>query len=228
MHVAAFGSGTGTILRAMLAAQKDASFAIKLFYTDRECNFQKIAEEQKIPLIYHPKSPGITREEYDRQGLERLSAFSRDCPIDFLLLAGYMRLMSRVWLDAFPYRILNIHPADLTVLDAAGNRKYIGDNAVFKALSEGERKTRTTAILIDEKVDGGPILVSGFWVPYQEKEPIDQKSAAKHQEKQKALSDWPACLMALTLIADGCVQLDPAREVFVSGKKMPPGGYELE
>ncbi len=234
MHVAVFGSGTGTILRAMLAAQKSfqkPSFAIRLLYTDRECSFQKIAQEEHLPLLYHSWSPLISREEHDRKGLELLRVFTHEqkCPIDFLLLAGYMRLLSKVWLQAFPYKILNIHPADLTVLDAQGNRKWIGENAVFKALQEGMRRTRTAAILIDEKVDGGPILVSGPWVDYQEGNPIDKQKAAKHQAKQKALSDWPACLAALQLIGEGRIKLNSlTRDVFLDGKKMPSCGYELK
>ncbi len=233
MHVAAFGSGTGTILRAMIWAQKKIKkppFKIKLLFTDQECLFQKIAEEENLPLLFHPWNPKISREEYDSKGLELLNTFSRiqKCPIDFILLAGFMRIMSKVWLQAFPYKILNIHPADLTVLDAQGNRKFIGANAVFKALQEGSQRTRTTAILIDEAIDGGPILVSGPWIDYQEGYPIDKMKSAKHQEKQKEASDWPACLAALKLIAEGRLKLRlPDRDVILNDKKLPPCGYEL-
>ncbi len=226
MQVAVFGSGTGTILQAMLAAQKSAStsFSIRLLYTDRECRFQKIAAEENLPLLYHPwKAP---REEYDRQGLELLHSFPFE--IDFLLLAGYMRLMSPVWLSAFKHRILNIHPADLTVLDAQGKRKYIGAEAVFAALQSGEMRTRSTAILIDEQVDGGPVLVSGAWVPYEGEYPVTQERATEHQTKQKAKSDWPACLAALQLIGEGRISLDTKTgQVFLDGKKLPNCGYAI-
>ncbi len=231
MHVAVFGSGTGTILRAMLAAQKNlqksntAPFLIRLLYTDRECNFQKIAEEEHLPLIFHPWNKQIPREEYDRQGLELLK--KQPFPIDFLLLAGYMRLMSPVWLQAFPYRILNIHPADLADLDEKGNRKWIGENAVFKALQAGVERTRTSAILIDDTVDGGPVLVSGPWVDYREGKPIDRERASHHQSKQKKESDWPACLSALQMIAEGRLGLDKNKDVYVDGRRLSSGGYEL-
>jgi phosphoribosylglycinamide formyltransferase-1 len=194
MNVAVFGSGKGTILSAMLAAQKEQPFAVRLLYTDRICRFQTIAEEERLPLIYQPWNPLLSREENDHLGLARLLAFN--CPIDCLLLAGYMRLMSPVWLKAFPNRIVNIHPADLS------NRKYVGKEAVFDALSAGETRTRTTAILIDETVDGGPILAFGPWVPYVGAYPVTKESAALHQEKQKAMSDAPACLRALQLLEE--------------------------
>src|ERR1700690_2741905 len=114
MHVAVFGSGSGTILRAMLAAQKKSEqlygrspFAIKLLYTDRGCHFQQIAKDEKLPLIEHsfsdfikqrnidnPRDP-IARKEYDQKGVELLSSFAQkeNFPIDLLLLAGYMRIL---------------------------------------------------------------------------------------------------------------------------------------
>ena len=231
MHVAVFGSGSGTILRAMLAAQKQDSsspFAIRLLYTDRECRVQSIAEEEPLPLIYNPWNREIPRREYDSRGLERLLAFSQEnkCPIDFLLLAGYMRLMSSVWLSAFPFRILNIHPADLTQLDSQGKRRLVGANAVFKALEEGQPRTRTSAILVDETVDGGPVLVSGPWVPYAGDYPITPEKAASHQEMQKAKSDWPSCLAALRLIAEGRAGRDQS-QLFLDGRPLPAWGMEV-
>lgn len=194
MHLAIFGSGSGTILRAVLAAQKEKDFRVKVLYTDRLCNFQKIAAEENLPLIDHRYDPSLKREEYDREGLALLSAFSKTCPIDCILLAGYMRLLSPVWLNAYPNKILNIHPADLTT------RKYIGANAVFDALQNGETKTRSTAILINEEVDGGPIIALGPWVLYEEGYPVTKEKAARHQEKQKRLSDWPVTIQALETI----------------------------
>ena len=105
-----------------------------------------------------------------------------------------MHLLSPVWLNAYPNKILNIHPADLTT------RKYIGANAVFDALQNGETKTRSTAILINEEVDGGPIIALGPWVLYEEGYPVTKEKAARHQEKQKRLSDWPVTIQALETI----------------------------
>lgn len=225
MHVAVFGSGSGTILRAMLAAQKkNSAFSIRLLYTDRECRFQEIAKEENLPLIYHPwKGP---REVYDQRGLEFVRA--HPCPIDLLLLAGYMRLMSSAWLNAFPYRILNIHPADLTALDRQGQRRYIGVDAVRLALQSGETQTRSSAILIDETVDGGPVLVSGPWLSYTGPRPVTEELAAQHQSEQKAKSDWPACLRALELIGEGRISFkQETQELFLDGEKLPPGGEEV-
>ena len=206
MHVAVFGSGSGTILRAMLSAQKMSGFAIKLLFTDKQCNFQQIAREENLPLIEHFFTSD--RDAYDREGVKLIASFMEKTPIDCLLLAGYMKILGRPWLEAFPHRILNVHPADLTHLDADGKRKYVGEGAVLQALLDGQKRTRTSVILIDEKIDTGPIVVSGPWVEYEEGEPITRISARAHQERQKALSDWPACLLALQLISQGKVKID--------------------
>lgn len=231
IRVAVFGSGTGTILRAMLSFQKRAPsspFCISLLYTDRVCGFQGIAREENIPLIHHPQDRALSRKEYDERGLALLSDFCHreNTSIDFILLAGYMRLMTEAWLNAFPRRIINIHPADLTHLDTEGNRKFIGANAVFEALVDGQARTRTCAILIDPHVDTGPILISGPWVDYQNGYPITREKALQHQDRQKKTSDWPTCLAALVLLGQQRLKcIDDA--LVLDGEKLPPGGYDI-
>ncbi|MGC1878526.1 MAG: formyltransferase family protein [Rhabdochlamydiaceae bacterium] len=244
MHVAVFGSGSGTILRAMLAAQKKSEevygsspFVIKLLYTDRACRFQQIASQENLPLIEHLfadffKARGIddfrdpiARKEYDQKGIELF--VKQDTPIDFLLLAGYMRILSTPWLELFSQRILNVHPADLTHLDSNGNRKFTGDHAILKALQDGQKKTRSTVILIDERTDTGPIIVSGPWVTYQGEYPVTKERAAEHQEVQKVQSDWPACLTALQLISQGRVEMvSKPNRLLIDGIEQMPNGYE--
>ena len=237
MHVAVFGSGSGTILRAILAAQKKSEqlhgrspFAIKLLFTDRKCRFQQIAQEEKLPLIEHDHSNGpIQRQEYDLKGVEHFFSFVKkeNLKIDFVLLAGYMRILGNPWLKVFSNRILNVHPADLTLLDSKGKRQFTGSNSVFQALQEGQKQTRSTVILIDEKIDTGPIIVSGPWVQYQGKYPITKECAAAHQEKQKMFSDWPACFVALQLVSQGRVKLhSETKKVFIDGIEQPSQGYE--
>ncbi len=219
MRVAVFGSGTGTILKSLLEARKKEalSFQIVLLFTDQLCRFQTIAKEVNLPLIYHPQKTGQKRIEYDQEALHLIQNFS----IDFILLAGFMRLMSSLWLEAFPNRILNIHPADLT------SRKYIGKNAVYDALKAGEKRTRTSAILIDETVDGGPIVASGSWVDYDGPIPVTMESAKKHQEKQKEFSDFAVCKSALHWIGAGRIATED-KTIFFDSKKMPIEGVCVE
>jgi hypothetical protein len=112
--------------------------------------------------------------------------------------------------------------------DENGKRKYVGANAVFDALMNGETKTRSSVILIDENVDTGPILVSGPWLQYTEGFPVTFKRAAYHQDKQKTFSDWKVCIKAVELIAKGLLGIDEKQQVYFDNRPAGKGGYLLE
>jgi phosphoribosylglycinamide formyltransferase-1 len=212
MHVVVFGSGSGTTLEALLRVPQDL-FEIKALFTDRLCRFQEIGASRGIPVIYHSfahffKKRGvenpqdlITRTQYDAENVRLI--LETVGTVDLILLAGYMRLIYAPLLQNFKNKIINIHPADLTQLTPSGQRRYVGANAVYDALCAGEKRTRSSVILVDEGVDSGPVLLAGPWVSYEEGYPITQERARLHQEKQKIHSDWPACIAAVTAIAQG-------------------------
>lgn len=225
MHAVAFGSCSGTNVEALLKAQKQMGmpkFQIKALFTDRRCRLQEIGKREGIPVIYHSfvnffKNQGCEdhqnntlRRLYDREIVDLLTqcAQAHSFSIDLIILAGYMRLLTPVLLDAFPQKVINVHPADLSALDDKGNRRYIGSDAVYRALSAGERRTRSSVILVNREVDAGRVLVEGPWVDYTEGYPVTREKAGKHQEKQKTLSDWPACIQAVQWIAEGKIQLE--------------------
>jgi folate-dependent phosphoribosylglycinamide formyltransferase PurN len=229
MHVVVFGSGSGTNLEALLGVQKQSpnpKFQIKALFTDRQSRFLEIGKRECIPVIYHSfvkffKDKGlenyqdpIVRHQYDQEAVNLLNQCAKSFAfrIDLIVLAGYMRLLTPALLDAFPNKFINVHPADLSVLDEQGKRRYVGADAVYDALKQGERQTRSSVILVSLEVDAGPVLVEGPWVQYSEGFPVTQDKARRHQEKQKALSDWPACVQAVQLIAEGKLDLNPITE----------------
>lgn len=206
MNLVVFGSGSGTTLQALLQA-KIVNVAAAV--TDRQCRFQEIAHRASIPVIYHPFCSQHIREAHDLAIVERLKELR--VPIDLILLAGYMRLVSSVLLAHYPRRVINVHPADLTKTYPDGRRRYVGANAVFEALLHGETQTRSSVIVVDEGIDTGPILVQGPWVSYTEGMPITKERALRHQEKQKALSDWPACIEAIRIFQEApCAEFLPS------------------
>lgn len=249
MNMVVFGSGSGTVLEALLRAQTtlrkpDGSplFQVKALFTDRQCRFQEIAERERIPLIHHSfvqffKQTNIkdrndpeARCTYDKKNVELIEqcATQRGFSVDLIFLAGYMRLLHSPLLKHYKDKIVNVHPADLTLKDEDEKRRYVGSNAVYDALMAGETQTRSSVILIDEDVDTGPILVSGPWMPYTGDFPVTAKRAAYHQERQKVLSDWPACVKAVELIAQGRMGIDNARNTYLDDQKQDEGGYILE
>ena len=92
-------------------------------------------------------SRGIERTEYDRLLLGAL----RPCAPDLVCLAGFMRVLSPVFLAEYRNRVLNIHPALLP--------SFPGLHAQRQALDYGVKVTGCTVHLVDEGVDTGPILL---------------------------------------------------------------------
>ena len=80
-------------------------------------------------------------------------------------------------------------------------------------------------ILVDDSVDGRVVVVSGPWVEYGGVRPVTQDSADQHQDKQKRLSDWPATVTALRLVAEGWLSLDGDGRVYHDGRLLPAACY---
>lgn len=264
MHVVAFASGSGTNFeQAILESQQCRKFSIDLLLTDIEKKKGAETKIRALGFADQYKVPAVTvngyqmcgswkeaqktvegRGEYESKShrfngilLDEVSQFEREHSLQFdlAILAGYMRLFKGPLLRRFHHRAINVHPADLLTLTDQGTRKYIGENAVYDALKAGERKTRSSIILVDPQIDAGAILVSGPWLAYAGKEDITQDEADKHQTAQKKASDWPALRFALRAIARSELGLhkrkfhpDGNPVVVYQGKEMSYEGVVLD
>jgi phosphoribosylglycinamide formyltransferase-1 len=104
-----------------------------------------IARERGLPAVSLP-SKGVARQDYDAQ----LVATLKSADVDLVCLAGFMRLLTAPFIQAFPQRILNIHPSLLPA--------FPGLNAQAQALSHGVKITGCTVHFVDEGLDSGPIV----------------------------------------------------------------------
>ena len=134
-------SGAGSNLRALVAAADRGELGgmIALVFGDRACPALDWAAEQGIETALVPGGN-------DSALAETLVAVGADA----VVLAGYMRIVGPATLAAFPGRILNTHPSLLPA--------FPGAHAVADALSHGVTVTGCTAHLVDETLDGGPIV----------------------------------------------------------------------
>ena len=92
-------------------------------------------------------SKGLDREIYDRMLLDELAKYD----VDLVCLAGFMRLLSAVFIRQFPHRILNIHPSLLPA--------FPGLDAQHQAFDHGVRISGCTVHFVDEYLDAGPIVL---------------------------------------------------------------------
>lgn len=107
-----------------------------------------IAREFSVANAYLP--PGQFRTRLEPEVENELVKMLRDAGVHFVVLAGFMRVLHAPMLNAFPRRIINIHPALLP--------KFPGLEAWKQALAAGEAVTGCTVHFVDEEIDHGQIV----------------------------------------------------------------------
>lgn len=158
------------------------------------------------------------REKYFSHVLSQLKKFNPDV----LMLSGFMKIITEPLLSAFNYRILNVHPADLTILEG-GKPKFTGANPVYDAVLAGEREIRASVHLVTKDVDCGPVIVLSKPVEVEGSLPPEQLAPIL-QERLKRKGDDPAYLKAIELIADGMAAIQNGK-VFVKENQEWKQGY---
>jgi phosphoribosylglycinamide formyltransferase-1 len=145
------GSGKGTNCRAILESIRSGALAaeVRVVISDVfDAPVLDIAREFSIPNAYLP--PGRFQTRLEPQAEVELVRMLRDAGVELVILAGFMRVLKAPMLDAFPHRILNIHPSLLP--------RFPGLDAWKQALAAGEKVTGCTVHYVDEKIDHGDII----------------------------------------------------------------------
>jgi phosphoribosylglycinamide formyltransferase 1 len=139
-------------------------------------------------------SRGLDREAYDRMLLDELTK----ARVDLICLAGYMRLLSGTFTQAFPNRIVNIHPSLLPA--------FPGLDAQHQAWQYGVKFTGCTAHFVDENLDSGPIIRQAV-VPVHDGDTPDTLSARILAEEHRIYSE------ALRIVVAGHYRIEGRRVV---------------
>jgi phosphoribosylglycinamide formyltransferase-1 len=147
--LAVLASGQGSNFEALVMAARSGAIPaqVVLLLCDRpEAPVLERARRLGIEAACPPAGRYRTRLEDESPWIELL----RSRRVDLVLLAGFMRRLHAPFLDAYRDRILNIHPALLPA--------FPGLDPIGRALAHGVRVTGCTVHLVDEHLDGGPIL----------------------------------------------------------------------
>ncbi|MEN9582921.1 MAG: hypothetical protein RL641_875 [Candidatus Parcubacteria bacterium] len=150
------------------------------------------ADESKYGKLSPEEKKKKRRIKYFEELRNKISFFKPD----IVVMSGFMKLMTPNFF--VPLFTINVHPADLRITDENGKRKYIGDNAVELAISDGQIETRSTIHEINEETDGGPIICVSDSLKV-----VPGRSFADHQEEMKMRCDGPAMQEALRIIISG-------------------------
>ncbi len=147
LGVLASGSGTNlqAILDAIAAGKLDARVAVVVSNVEGAGALDR-ARTAGVPAVVVDHKKHADRRAFDAAVVDVLRAHG----VEWVVLAGFMRLLTDVLLDAFPMRVVNIHPALLPA--------FPGVHAQRQALEYGVRVTGCTVHLVDRGTDTGPIV----------------------------------------------------------------------
>jgi phosphoribosylglycinamide formyltransferase 1 len=193
--LAILASGSGTNLQAIIDAIEDGRVPaeIRVVICNRaNAKALERAERHQLAteLVDHKAFP--SREAFD----EHVVGILRDRGVELVCLAGFDRLLSPVFIRAFPERILNIHPALLP--------SFPGLHAQRQALDYGVRIAGCTVHIVDEKTDHGPIIIQAA-VPVYSDDTVESVAERILAEEHRIYPE------AVCLFAEGRIRIEGRR-----------------
>lgn len=190
VKVAVFVSGSGSNLQALIDQQKkpDWPAEIALVVSDKPaCYALERARMSGLSVLASSLRDYPDKAAYEAAILAEL----RTCQVEWIILAGYMKIVGDTLLDAYPNRIVNIHPSLLPA--------FPGKQAVKDALLAGATETGVTVHYVDAGMDTGPIIAQ-------------ERVAIKPQESEESLLErihrvehqlYPRVIQSLLQSLDG-------------------------
>lgn len=147
-RVVLMASGSGTLAQSVLDAAEDAGcpYRVVALVSDRACEAVARAERTGLPTAVVRPAEHPDRAAWDRALAGVVSEFSPD----WVVSAGFMRILGAAFLDEFAGRVVNTHPALLPA--------FPGAHAVRDALAYGVTVTGSTVHLVDAGIDTGPVI----------------------------------------------------------------------
>lgn len=145
------GSGKGSNCRAILEQIRGGKLAaeVRLIVSDvLDAGILDVAREFDVANAYLP--PGKFRTRLEPAVETELVKMLKEAGVKLIVLAGFMRVLKAPMLEAFPNRIINLHPSLLP--------KYPGVDAWTQALAAGEKMTGCTVHYVDAGIDSGEII----------------------------------------------------------------------
>lgn len=149
VRMAVLASGNGSNLQAIIDRVKSGTLAVNVALVISDQPRARALERARAARI---ETRLISPVDFSgpEDWNEAISSALTDARIDFVVLAGFMRIIGTAVLDAFPGRILNIHPSILP--------KYPGLDTYARVLAAGDKEHGTSVHFVTEQLDGGPLI----------------------------------------------------------------------
>ncbi|MFH1798375.1 MAG: phosphoribosylglycinamide formyltransferase [Candidatus Omnitrophota bacterium] len=193
MNIAVFVSGNGSNLQALINARTAGLLAeVKIVLV--------VSDQPKAFAVERAKKAGIktfvleakgfkSREDYDKKIIEQLQKEK----IESIVLAGFMRILGGIFIEAYKGRILNIHPALLP--------SFKGIHGIRDAFEYGVKTTGVTVHFVDKEMDAGPVILQES-VEIKEDDTLESLEERVHKVEHRL---YPK---ALSLFAQGRLKIE--------------------
>ncbi|MFY9113894.1 MAG: phosphoribosylglycinamide formyltransferase [Dethiobacteria bacterium] len=201
-NIAVLASGEGTNLQAIMDAVDKGRIVgkIVLVISDvREARALVRAKAKEIKALFLNPKEYREREDYDRALVAELKREK----VDLVVMAGFMRLLSSVMIDAFQGKIINIHPSLLP--------SFPGCEGVRQALDHGVKITGCTVHFVDEGLDTGPIII-------QESVPVLQNDTVETLQQRIHSAEHRIYTRAIDLFCRNMIEVK-GRRCFICEKE---------
>jgi formyltetrahydrofolate-dependent phosphoribosylglycinamide formyltransferase len=176
--ISGFGSNLQAILDACASGELPAQIVAVVSNKPEAYGLER-ARLADVPAIAFPKPKEEDRRLYDARLAQLVASFRPD----WIVLAGWMRILSSAFLDCFPKRVINLHPA----LPGA----FPGTDAIARAFEAYQEKQITHTgvmvhLVLDEGVDNGPVL-GQVEIPIEEKDTLESLEQRVHAAEHRLL-----------------------------------------
>ncbi len=204
-------SGSGTNLQAIMdacnAGEINADIALVL---SNRANAYGITRAQNagIPTCVLSHTDYASREAFDRAMIEVIDKVAPDT----LVLAGFMRILSPVFVDHYAGKLLNIHPSLLP--------RHKGLHTHQRALDAGDDKHGCSIHFINAELDGGPVIAQAPF-PVEKDDTVETLEDKVHQREHQL---YP---LVVSWRATNRLYLQ-GKTVMLDGKPLPSTGYQME
>lgn len=199
LRIGVLVSGNGSNLQAIIDAIESGSLRAEIacvISNKADAYALKRASRHHIPHVHIDHRLYATRDDYDASLVEALRNFD----VDLVVLAGFMRIITPVLIDAFPHAIMNIHPALLPA--------FPGLHAQRQALDYGVKVAGCTVHFVDSGTDTGPIILQAAVSVHQDDDEASLSTRIQVEEHRI----YPE---AVRLFADGRLRVE-GRRVIIS------------
>lgn len=200
LKLAILASGRGSNFEAILSNIKQGKLkaTIQVVISNKaSAGALEIARRNQLPAIHLSSKDFPDQEQFD----QRLLGILRQYDVNFMVLAGYLKMLSPFIVREFKHRILNIHPA---LLPSFGGKGMYGHHVHQAVLDYGCKVTGVTVHLVDEAYDTGPPVLQRC-VPVEEDDTADSLAERVLKVEHQIYTE------ALQLFAEDRIEIEGRR-----------------